>query len=102
MNDPDAREVTRIELLMTADDPESVHDFLDRCTPGSRWNTQIRTAEVMGTVLKRVPLGHFEEQICTCVSIKLSKPVPVEPGMRLKISNVEDPTLTATGVVRPW
>jgi hypothetical protein len=100
---PDAREVDRIEVLVTPNVPAArVEDFLATCRPGSAWSVQIRTAEVMATVLARRPLGSFQERDCTCLSLRLKRPVPVEPGLRLQIVAEDDPSLTASGIIRPW
>jgi hypothetical protein len=99
---PDAREVDRIETLVTANDPARVDAFLARCVPGSTWSVQIRTALVSATVLARRPLGSFDEHDCTCLSLRLALPVPVEPGLRLQIAAEDDPSLTASGIIRPW
>ena len=99
---PDAREVDRIEVLVTANDPARVDTFLARCLPGSRWSVQIRTAVVIAKVLARSPLGSFDEHDCTCLSLGLARPVPVEPGLRLQIHADDDPSLTAAGIIRPW
>jgi len=100
---PDAREVDRIEVLVTANVPLArIDDFLDACRPGSSWSVQIRTAEVSATVIARQPLGSFQERDCTCLSLQLSRPVPVEPGLRLQIASDDDPELTASGIIRPW
>jgi len=101
--EPDSREVLRIEALATVlgGDPET-DAFLDRCVPGSTWSTRIRTAEVMATVLSRSPLGTFSERICSCLRLRLNRPVPVEPGLRFEIVANDDSGLTAKCVVRPW
>lgn len=99
---PDAREVDRIETLVTANDPARVDAFLARCLPGSTWSVRIRTAEVVATVLARHPLGSFRERDCTCLSFRLALPVPVEPGLRIQIASPEDPSLNASGIIRPW
>ncbi len=99
-NVPDAREVDRVEGLMTADG--SAEAFLSRCIPGSTWLAKIRTASVCAMVKARRPLGTFDERICTCVSLKLDLPVPIEPGLRFQIVAEDDPDVSASGVVRPW
>lgn len=99
-SEPDAREVDRVEGLMTADG--SPDDFLKLCIPGSTWLAKIRTAEVTATIKVRRPLGTFDEHVCTCVSLKLALPVPVEPGLRFQIVAENDPHVSASGVVRPW
>ncbi len=99
---PDAREVDRFEALMTADDSDRADDLLARCVPGSTWTARIRTAEVAATVLARNPLGTFDERVCTCLSLRLALPVPVEPGLRFRIVADDGTDLGASGVVRPW
>lgn len=100
--DPDAREVVKVEALATVDDSGRAEEFLERCVPFSDWLVQIRTAEVSAAVRKRQPLGTFDERVCTCVTLRLGRPVPVEPGLRIKMIFADDPTLTASAVVRPW
>ena len=100
--DPDAREVVKVEALATADDAGRAREFLDRCVPFSTWLVRIRTAEVTAEVKRRAPLGTFDESVCTCVSLRLARPVPVEPGLRIKLVSDEDPTLSASAVIRPW
>jgi hypothetical protein len=100
--EPDAREVDRIEALVTVDDSDRADDFLARCVRGSTWTALIRTAEVTATVVARNPLGTFEERICTCLSLRLSLPVPVEPGLRFRIVADDGSDLGASGVIRPW
>src|SRR4051794_39265272 len=99
---PDAREVDRVEALMTVDDSSTVETFLARCVPGSTWTAHIRTATVAATVLARSPLGTFDERVCTCLRLRLALPVPVEPGLRFRIVADDASALAATGVVRPW
>jgi hypothetical protein len=99
---PEAREVDRVEALMTVDDAATAETFLDRCVPGSTWTARIRTATVGATVLARSPLGSFDERVCTCVRLRLALPVPVEPGLRFRIVADDATALGATGVVRPW
>ena len=98
----EAREVDRIEALIAVDDSSRVDDFLARCTVGSTWRVQVRTARVTARVLVRSPLGTFDERICTCLRLGLELPVPVEPGLRFRVEAADDPTLSATAVVRPW
>ncbi|WZP00024.1 hypothetical protein EP7_001641 [Isosphaeraceae bacterium EP7] len=100
--DPDAREVDRVEALVTVDDPGRVDEFLARCQPGSAWLAQIRTAEVTATVRARAPLGSFDERVCLCLSLKLALPVPVEPRLRFVLAAGDDLSLTVTALVRPW
>jgi hypothetical protein len=99
---PDAREVDRIETLVTVDDPARIDEFLERSIPGSAWFVQVRTAQVLSTLLHRRPLGTFDEHDCTCLSLQLTLPVPVEPGLRIRITCDDDETLSASGIVRPW
>lgn len=98
----DTREVDRVEALMTVVEPKAIDAFLDRCLPGSTWTAKIRTAEVKATVLSRIPLGTFDERVCTCIRLRLSRAVPVDPGLRFQLIATDDPTIVATGVVRPW
>jgi hypothetical protein len=100
--DPDAREVDKLELLVTPDDAERADEFLEHCGPASLWHVQIRTAEVIGSVRNRRPLGTLDERSCTCVTLRLDRPVPVEPGLRIHLVAVDKPTLSAVAVVRPW
>lgn len=99
---PDAREVVRLEALAVVDDAARAEEFLGRCVPYSGWLVQIRTAEVSAEVRRRIPLGTFDERVCTCVTLRLGRPVPVEPGLRIRLASEDDPTLTASAVVRPW
>jgi hypothetical protein len=99
---PDAREVDRVEALVTADNSDLADDLLARCVPGSTWTALIRTAEVAATVVARSPLGTFDERVCTCLSLRLALPVPVEPGLRFRIVADDGSDLVASGVVRPW
>ena len=99
---PDAREVDRVEALITAEDSDNVDRLLERCVPGSTWLAQIRTAEVEAVVVARNPLGTFDERVCTCLSLKLVLPVPVEPGLRFRIVADDGSEVAASGVVRPW
>ena len=99
---PEAREVDRLEALVTVDDAARAEEFLDRGAPGSEWTVQIRTAEVSATLIRRAPLGSFDERTCTCLSLWLARAVPVEPGLRCRIVAPDDDTLTASAVVRPW
>ena len=101
-NPPDAREVNRVDALVTVEDAALVDAWLARCIPGSTWRALIRTANVAATVLERKPLGTFEETVCTCVRLRLDLPVPVEPGLRFRIVADDDSSLNALGVVRPW
>ena len=101
--DPDIREVTRIEALCTVEgDDRQTEEFLDRCVPGSTWSVRIRTAEVSATVLARAPLATFPETVCTCVKLRLSRAVPVEPGLRFAMRAYDPPGPAATCLVRPW
>ena len=99
---PDAREVVRVEAIVTADNADQKLDWPARCAPGSTWIAQIRTAEVVATVLARNPLGTFDERICTCLSLRLALPVPVEPGLRFHLTADDASDLRLSGVVRPW
>jgi hypothetical protein len=99
---PDAREVDHIEALVTVNDASKADAFLARCFPRSSWLVQIRTAEVLATLLARKPLGTFDERVCTCLSLRLTLPVPVEPGLRFQIFADDDETMSASGVIRPW
>ena len=99
---PEAREVDRIEALATVNDAARTDDFLDRCVPGSEWTVRVRTAEVSATLISRKPLGTFDERVCTCLSLWLSRTVPVEPGLRIQIIDRDDEALSVTAVVRPW
>lgn len=99
---PDAREVDRVEALVTSNDSSRIDAFLAHCLPGSTWRVRIRTAEVWATVRSRKPLGNFSERDFTCLSLKLALPVPVEPGLRFQIYAKDDATLSASALVRPW
>jgi hypothetical protein len=99
---PDAREVDRIRALVTVVDASRVDAFLDRAVVGSQWRAHVRTAAVSARVLERAPLGTFDEHICTCLTLGLDLPVPVEPGLRFQLVAHDDPELAATALVRPW
>src|SRR5215217_1519083 len=99
---PDAREVDVIEALVTANDASKVDTFLARCLPGTTWRVRIRTADVSAKVRDRRPLGSFDERDCTCLSLRLALPVPVEPGLRFQVYAEDDATLSASGLIRPW
>lgn len=99
---PDAREVDRVEALVTVNEPDQVEPFLARCTVGSTWRVKIRTAWVTAHVLARSPLGTFDEGICTCLRLGLDLPVPVEPQLRFQIVAPDNDGLSATAMVRPW
>jgi hypothetical protein len=99
---PDAREVDRIEALVTANDPARADAFLQECLPGTTWRVIIRTAEVWATIRDRTPLGSLDERDCTCLSLRLARPVPVEPGLRFQLIAEDDESLRASGLVRPW
>jgi hypothetical protein len=99
---PDAREVDRIEALATVNDAARADEFLERADPGSEWTVRIRTAEVSATLIRRKPLGTFDEKVCTCLSLWLTRTVPVEPGLRFQIVDREDEGLSVSAVVRPW
>ena len=98
----DAREVDRVEAIVAADNVAPGVDWPARCAPGSTWIAQIRTAEVIATVLARNPLGTFDERMCTCLSLRLALPVPVEPGLRFHLLADDASDLRLSGVVRPW
>lgn len=100
--DPDAREVDRVDALVTVADPARVDEFLDRCVEGSTWEAHIRTADVGAKVVRRHPLGSISERDCTCLRLRLELPVPVEPGLRFRITDPDDPCLEAAAIVRPW
>ena len=99
---PDAREVDRVEAIVAAENADQGANWPDRCRPGSTWIAQIRTAEVVATVLARNPLGTFDERMCTCLSLQLALPVPVEPGLRFRLVADDASELRLSGVVRPW
>ncbi len=97
----DAREVTSVEVLATSDGPHDPDAFLKKAVVGSTWYADIRTASVNAVVAARAPLGSVDERICTCLRLKLDRPVPVEPGLRFRILD-PDSTLQAACLVRPW
>src|SRR5262245_47182612 len=99
---PDAREVDRIEALATVTDPAMVDAFLDRCVPGSIWVVRIRTAEVAAQLIARQRLESFDERVCTCLTLQLDLPVPVEPGLRFRFTADDNDRVVGTGVGRPW
>ena len=99
---PDAREVAVIEALVTANDAAKADTFLARCLPGTTWRVRIRTADVLAKVRDRRPLGSFDERVCTCLSLRLALPVPVEPGLRVQVYAEDDESLSASGLIRPW
>jgi hypothetical protein len=99
---PEAREVILVRGLFAADSSERAAELVQRAEPGSLWGVKIRTAEVTGEVIFRSSLGGFPLEECMCIDLKLSRAVPVEPGLRFQIQWLEDETLGATGVVRPW
>ena len=99
---PDAREVDRIDVLTTVDDPARIDEFLAHAVPGSLWTVHIRTADVSGHITARRPLGMFSERDCSCLTLRLVLPVPVEPGLRIHLSAWEAPGLKLSGVIRPW
>ncbi len=98
----DAREVDRVEALVTVPDNARVDDFLEASVPGSRWRVQIRTASVASRLIARVPLGTFDERVCTCFRLRLDRAVPVEPGLRFTLYPTADPSLEVAAIVRPW
>jgi hypothetical protein len=83
-------------------DSARTDEFLERGLPGSEWTLHIRTAEVSATLIARQPLGTVDERTCTCLSLWLRLPVPVEPGLRFQVVCPEDEGLSLTAVVRPW
>jgi hypothetical protein len=97
----DAREVDLLRVLVTpeSDDPQA---FLDHCITGSAWSASIRTATVTATLLARAPLGTLDQTQCTCLDLRLDRPVAVEPGLRIRIAHSQHPELRGVGVVRPW
>ena len=99
---PEIREVDRVEALATVNDAARADEFLERSIPGSEWTVRIRTAEVSATLIARNPLGSFDERVCTCLSLWLKLPVPVEPGQRFQIAAHDDEGLSVSAVVRPW
>ena len=99
---PEAREVGVVRGLFTVDDTVRAADFVSGTIPDRIWEVQIRTAKVQGQVMRRSSLGGVSMKDCICIDLKLDRPVPVEPGLRFRIVSQSDPTLTATGVVRPW
>ncbi|RUL86208.1 hypothetical protein [Tautonia sociabilis] len=101
-SDPDAREVDRVDALVTVSDPNRIDEFLARCVEGSAWAVHIRTADVEATVIRRHPLASLSERDCTCIRFKLALPVPVEPGLRFRVTDLDDPSLEAAAIVRPW
>lgn len=99
---PEAREVSLVRGLFTVDDPTRAADLVTGTIPDRIWDVHIRTAKVIGQVVRRSSLGGFSMKDCICIDLKLDRPVPVEPGLRFRIVSQNDPSLTATGVVRPW
>lgn len=99
---PEAREVSLVRGLFTVDDTDRAADFVSGTIPDRIWEVQIRTAKVHGQIMRRSSLGGFSMKDCICIDLKLDRPVPVEPGLRFRIVSQNDPTLSATGVVRPW
>ena len=97
---PDAREVDRVEAVVAAEG--NLTDWPRHCAVGSTWIAQIRTAEVRATIVARMPLGTFDESVCTCLSLRLDLPAPVEPGLRFHLHATDDPDIRLSGVVRPW
>lgn len=98
----DARERKSIDGLVTSVDATDPSHFLERCTLGSTWIVSIRTATVRGTISRRTPLATFDETACTCLTIELDRPVPVEPGLRFRFEAEDQPEIKAAGVIRPW
>lgn len=99
---PEGREVALVRGLFTADDNQRREDFLERAALESFWQVEIRTARVLGQVVRRGSLGGFPMLECLCLDLKLDRAVPVEPGLRFRIYSETDASLTATGVIRPW
>lgn len=99
---PDAREVIDVDALVTVRESERADAFLELCTPGSSWQTRIRTADVVAVVVTRAPLGTFDERSCTCLRLRLDRPVPVEPGLRFTLEATDGSGLAAVALVRPW
>jgi translation elongation factor EF-Tu-like GTPase len=99
---PEAREVSVVKGLFTADETSRGVDLVQSAIRDSRWQVEIRTAKVVGQVVRKSSLGGFRMSDCICIDLKLDRAVPVEPGLRFRIVSELDPTLTATGVVRPW
>lgn len=99
---PEGREVAYLRGLFTADDTARRDELIERATPDSFWQVEIRTARVLGRVVQRSGLGAFPLSECMMLDIRLDRPVPVEPGLRFRIFSEIDASLTATGVVRPW
>jgi hypothetical protein len=90
-----------VEVLATADEPHDPDAFLARCLVGSTWTAKIRTATVRALVLSRSPLGTVDERVCTCLRLRLDRPVPVEPRLRFHITDSAS-GLSAACLVRPW
>lgn len=101
-NMPEGREVALVRGLFTADENTRRADFIERSVCESFWQVEIRTARVLGQVVRRSALGGFPMSECICLDLKLDRAVPVEPGLRIRIYSEIDASLTATGVVRPW
>jgi hypothetical protein len=99
---PDAREVVLVRGLFTADDVSRRQELISRSEADSLWQVEIRTARVLGQVIKRMSLGSLPLTECFCLDMKLDRAVPVEPGLRFRIFSELDASLTATGVIRPW
>ena len=99
---PEGREVAVVRGLFTADDNARRADFLERAASESFWQVEIRTARVLGQVIRRMGLGALPLSECICLDLKLDRAVPVEPGLRFRIFSEIDASLTATGVIRPW
>lgn len=100
--DPDAREVDRLELIVTPADSAAPDALLAALAPGSSWLVRVRTAEVLGTLVGRAPLATLDQRLGTCLRLRLDRPVPVEPGLAVQVVCPADPALSAAGVVRPW
>ena len=100
--EPDAREVDRLDAVVTPAEATDPGAFLARCVAGSVWLVSIRTAEVRGRLEARTPLGTLDERLGTRVRVRLERPVPVEPGLAVRLVSVEDEGIAAAGVVRVW
>lgn len=100
--EPDAREVDRLDAVVTPAESVEPDAFLARCVPGSLWTVAIRTAEVRARLESRSPLGTLDQRLGTRVRLRLDRPVPVEPGLSVRLVSREDANISATGVVRIW
>ena len=73
-----------------------------RARSSAAWSSACAAASAGVGILARVPLGTFDERVCTCVRFRLARSVPVEPRLRLRLVADDGSGLEATGVVRPW